>query len=69
MTACICRLNLQEVVRPSRFSETNHHRNVPGAGRPSNAGYDRDSDRLSQSLTETESVQWLSSAVSFIRKN
>ena len=53
MTACICRLNLQEVVRPSRFSETNHHRNVPGAGRPSNAGYGRDSDRLSQSVVLT----------------
>ena len=35
MTACI---NLQEVVRPSWFSETNHHRNVPhrdSASRPS----------------------------------
>ena len=64
MTACICRLNLQEVVGPSRFSETNHHRNVPGAGRPSNAGYGRDSvsDRLSQSVV-------LSSGVSFIRTN
>ena len=57
MTACI---NLQEVVRPSSFSETNHHRNVPG--RPSSAGYGRDSDRLSQSVV-------LSSAVSFIRPN
>ncbi len=59
MTASI---NLQEVVRPSWFSETNHHRNVPG--RPSSAGYGRDSDRLSQSVVLSSAViqlqSWLS---------